>query len=139
MKDKSLFLSGIIFLLFFLPFVNCVDFDGDGIDDGEQDLCGDYICQTGESETCPIDCEGVSEGEFSLLFSKNNFQNEVPSWAESAQNKNLPLKNNFFNNPLLLTIFAGVILFVIIIVIIFILRKKKSSEKENVSQTPKVN
>ncbi len=48
-------------LVLFLGFVSCYDIDGDGIDDGGQNLCGDYYCQDWEDEvSCPSDCIGGS-------------------------------------------------------------------------------
>jgi hypothetical protein len=136
-KNKACFckimnskIVGILFLLFFLPFVSCVDTDGDGIDNGVQDLCGDQFCQEGESATCPLDCDGVSEGSPSSSFVPNTNGTENPSATGivKATSSNTDNLENFFQSAVFKIILIVVILIIIGIAIFLLIKKKKSSE-----------
>jgi hypothetical protein len=155
-KNKIKKIEIIFLLLILIPFISGVDFDGDGIDDGEQDLCGDAFCQEWETESnCPKDCQGVSSGEQSLssqeeqlipseeLLSPSNntiepsnqlndstLQEEVDNLEdeEFLNSTEENLNNNLFLPNFIFKIIFGLIVLTIISIIIYIIIRKKKNK-----------
>lgn len=104
MIKKKLRIFTFFLVLTLIPFAVCVDFDGDGIDDGAQNLCGDSFCQAEETViSCPSDCTGVSSGEPALNSPTTNLppisspeeQTDIPSNPEvvpsTSEQTDIPL------------------------------------------------
>jgi len=135
---------GFFLILILIPFVICYDLDGDGIDDGEQDLCGDGFCQ------------GVSPGEESLstTFIKNNNEtsnnnisqinepvvNETGNISSNQSNleKSASVEKTFFVSSLFKIIIFVLILIIIGLIIYFMIRKNKKQDSENLNITPEI-
>lgn len=140
MKTKNRGLSIIFLLLILISFANAYDLNGDGIDDGEQMMCGDTFCQPGEDITnCPTDCTNPStpsSGDLTEIPSENNesiISNEttIPE-EESIQ------ENSFFQSTTFKIIILVLGLIVIGLIIYFIIRKKNNQIPETSNPTEQV-
>jgi hypothetical protein len=135
----------VLLVLILIPLVNCYDFDGDGIDDGEQNMCGDNFCQSTESVTsCPSDCTSSSALPSSPTTNppanndSNNISNPISgtgsndiSSNQPASAGNLPTENVFFVSTTFKIIILIFALIVIGLIIYFLIRKKKNKNLEN--------
>jgi hypothetical protein len=159
-KSKTIKIELMVFLalvLTLIPFASCVDFDGDGIDDGEQNLCGDGFCQPTETiTTCPSDCSSPASLPASPTInppitnpSTNEEESDLPSEEQINLEGNSEEQNNdsieteeippiteqaneeSFFSGIVFKIILGVIGLIIIGIIIFIVlsKMKKSSEQ----------
>jgi hypothetical protein len=100
-----------LLILILIPFANCYDFDGDGVDDGEQNLCGDNFCQDWEDKiNCPDDCSEESLAIYG--FDSNQFK-----------------ENSFFSSLAfkIITIVIGIILILLGIITYLKYHRKKIS------------
>jgi hypothetical protein len=128
--NKKNFLVSIIFLLILIPFAISIDFNGDGIDDGEQNLCGDLFCQIWETEiNCPTDCtlsSTPSSGDLTEipLESEDNLPSE-----EIIVEEYIPSENTFFSSTAFKIAILSGGLISIGLIIYFIIRKKKYQNK----------
>ncbi len=112
MKKIKLIWISIFLVLTLVSLVSSVDWNGDGIDDGEQNLCGDAFCQPEENiANCPADCEN-------------------PQQIPSAENLS---KNNFFSSIAFKIILISVGL-IIIGVIIYLILKRRSAPNMNAEE-----
>jgi hypothetical protein len=118
MMQKNIFQIVIVLILIISPFVFGEDLDGDGIEDSEQNLCGDGSCQDWEENetTCPVDCTaGASNPDY-----MGNF---ISSTEQSKEER-------FSLNKILIIATVIVIVIGAIFLIIFLLKKKKKSPKK---------
>jgi hypothetical protein len=136
-KMKRGFKIALFLALILIPFAMSYDIDGDGIDDGEQMLCGDTFCQPGENETnCPTDCVSPStpdSGDLTEIPPENeSFPAEtnetIPANEENLQTQT---EESFFSTTTfrIIILVAGLIL--IGAIIFFLIKNKKNKEEEN--------
>lgn len=131
-KNKKIISVNLIFLILILiPLIAGYDLDGDGIDDGEQNLCGDNFCQPNENAVnCPADCRNPL-----------SLPTTPPSNSET-ENKNESIKNSLSpdtgkNQPKekasslinTLKIILVLVSFIMVITIIYFLIKKSKQKK----------
>jgi len=144
----------VLLVLILIPFVSCAD---SGVAaGGQQNLCGDGFCEPTETATsCPIDCQGVSQGQPSLStksqmanatntssvnqppgVQNNTYNNSSvnqpagqnnPSINQPASTGNLPTQNSFFASPAFKIILVIIILIVLGIIAYLVLRNKNKS------------
>jgi hypothetical protein len=88
----------VLLMLILIPFASCYDLDGDGVDDGQQNLCGDGFCQpTEDVASCPSDCTNPSALPSSPPVT--NESNEINTNETIVNNENLT--NGINNNSAL--------------------------------------
>lgn len=157
MQTKNLVMVGIL-LLILIPFVTSIDINGDGIDDGEQDMCGDLVCQSWETEaSCPGDCsieidtsvpphnptenisstenqtetpETIPEENETVTETPETIQTENETTEEIPAETNEASKESFFSGTPF-KIILGVVGLIIAGLIIFIIIRKIKSSSEN--------
>ena len=150
----------LVLILFLIPVVLSYDLDGDGIDDGEQNLCGDGYCQNWEDKiSCPSDCTGeiASEGVIipdagsnaseesasGIIIEPENTENAIPPGTENNASEEISkedlggIKETTFISSSLFKIIIIVIVLIIIGIIIYIFYNKRKSA--NTPQEPQVN
>ncbi|MCK9568233.1 hypothetical protein M0R72_04745 [Candidatus Pacearchaeota archaeon] len=132
-------LIALFLVLILIPFALSYDIDGDGIDDGEQNMCGDTFCQLGEDVTsCPEDCTNPatpSSGDLTEIPTENETlspetNQTIPITEENLQSET---ENSFFVSTTFKIIILASGLIVIGLIIFFIIRKKRNQED---NQTP---
>ena len=144
----------VLLVLILIPFSSCA---GSGTPTGTQNLCGDGFCQPTETAaSCPIDCQGVSQGQPSLSTqsqisnSTNNSSINQPSGVQNnppinqpttnqsatgnntsvnqpASTGNLPTQNSFFAGTAFKIILVIIILIVLGIIAYLVLRNKNKT------------
>ncbi len=103
--------SIILLLMILIPFATCYDYNGDGVDDGQQNLCGDNFCQTWETKSsCPADCENPNNTSPTRIVSEKSL-----------------FQNDFFSSIVFKIIIILAVL-IIIGIIIYIIIKRKNQE-----------
>jgi len=130
MKKQITKIVLIILLVITLPFVISADLNGDGIDDGAQNLCGDLFCQSEENATsCPGDCVSPfvpPTNEPITTLPINEGANELDS-NTSIDGENSSSKTYFFLSTSFKIILLVLVLIVVGFIVYFIIRKKKNS------------
>ena len=133
-------LIALFLVLILIPFALSYDIDGDGIDDGEQNMCGDTFCQPGENVTsCPEDCTNPSTPssgnltdiptENETLLSETNQTIQI-----TEENLSSETENSFFVSTTFKIIILALGLIAIGLIIFFIIKKKRNQE-DNPIQT----
>jgi len=147
MKTKNKMTKrGIIFLfiLMLIPFAMSYDIDGDGIDDGEQVMCGDTFCQPGETITsCPADCTNPAtppSGNLTNITTENETLSPETNQTILTTEENLETETeeSFFSTTAFKIIILVLGLIAIGLIIFLIIRKNKNHEEENQTQTAEV-
>jgi len=136
--------ASIIFLLIMLiSFALSYDINGDGIDDGEQMMCGDTFCQPGEDITnCPTDCANPStpsSGDLTDIPTENETLPLETNQTISTTEENLPSENetSFFASTTFKIILIALGVIAIGLIVYFLIIKKKNQE-DNSTQTTEV-
>jgi len=142
-KNQVIKLSIIFLLLMLISFANAYDLDGDGIDDGAQNMCGDDFCQPGEDVTnCPSDCESpsnLSSGDLTDIPVENETLLLENNQTQAIPEENLPTENetSFFSSTTFKIIIISLGVIAIGLIVYFLIIKKKNQE-DNSTQTTEV-
>jgi hypothetical protein len=116
----------LIAIVVLIPFVMSYDFDGDGVDDGEQNLCGDGFCQEWETEViCPADCIGTSPGKSTDVFEEN--QNRITNQPKFGEKKVTELLSDSLNPKLILGISVPILLIILGLIVYFLIKRKNKT------------
>lgn len=130
-KIKILVLIWLSLILIFPGIVTAYDFDEDGIDDGEQNMCGDNFCQPFENvDSCPQDCSNPQPLPSTPPESSINNENSEENFPTQQE------KTTSLSNTLVKIAIAIPIVLIVGIIAYLIFHKKRKVVENSAKQEP---